>query len=368
MPLRNSVALALTLLGAVVSARDVPGNIQSFLDNIRAQKQCKNVLAGGFHSSNGDSGDFEYCGDHLKDFNVIYLQGRNGQLVNLDIDCDGVQRGPADDGRCGSSSDTQSQSSFRDELQGYGAGQKDLNAHVHPYVVFGNNGERPGWRKFDPTKYGVEPLSVMAVVCDNKLVYGIWGDTNGDDAEEAMVGEASISLATACFGKGVNGNAGHDENDVLYIAFPGKDAVPGAKGAKWNAKSYQEFDGSISRLGDQLIQRIDSKAGSRGGGREGRGGRDSDGGGDGDSDSTTNPAFPPNGNGNPSSPTPDKNSSASPPSRNDNPSFLPIGKEDSASPSASNGCSRKGRCKGASCKSYKDCSDELVCESGKRTG
>jgi hypothetical protein len=31
-------------------------------------------------------------------------------------------------------------------------------------------------------------------------VYGIWGDTNGDDGDEAMVGEASISLATACFG------------------------------------------------------------------------------------------------------------------------------------------------------------------------
>lgn len=56
MPLRNSVALALTLLGAAVSARDVPGNVQSFLDNIRAQRQCRNVLAGGFHSSDDDSG------------------------------------------------------------------------------------------------------------------------------------------------------------------------------------------------------------------------------------------------------------------------------------------------------------------------
>lgn len=71
-----------------------------------------------------------------------------------------------------------------------------------------------------------------------------------------MVGEASISLATACFGSGVNGNAGHDDNDVLYIAFPGRDAVPGAKGAKWNAQSYNDFENSISALGDKLIQRI----------------------------------------------------------------------------------------------------------------
>jgi hypothetical protein len=34
------------------------------------------------------------------------------------------------------------------------------------------------------------------------------------------VGEASIALATACYGISVNGNSGHDENDVLYIAFP----------------------------------------------------------------------------------------------------------------------------------------------------
>lgn len=71
-----------------------------------------------------------------------------------------------------------------------------------------------------------------------------------------MVGEASISLATACYGKGINGNSGHDDNDVLYIAFPGKDAVPGAKGAKWNAQNYNDFENSIAGLGDRLIQRI----------------------------------------------------------------------------------------------------------------
>lgn len=121
----------------------------------------------------------------MHDFNVIYLQGRNGQLVNLDIDCDGVQRGPADDGRCGSSNDTQSQTSFKSELQHYGRGQTDLDAHIHPYVVFGNYGEKPDWRKFDPKKYGVEPLSVMAVVCNNKLVCRPWS-RSGASLEEAV--------------------------------------------------------------------------------------------------------------------------------------------------------------------------------------
>jgi hypothetical protein len=38
---------------------------------------------------------------------------------------------------------------------------------VHTFVVFGNDGTSPS---FDPEKYGIEPLSVMAVVCGNKLV------------------------------------------------------------------------------------------------------------------------------------------------------------------------------------------------------
>ncbi|KAM0342018.1 hypothetical protein ACHAPU_009746 [Fusarium lateritium] len=237
-------------------ARSVPDNIRAFRKAIMAQKQCKNSLAGGFYSSDDESATSTYCGDHLSDYQVIYLQGTNGRLVNMDIDCDGEQGGPADDGRCGSSGDTQSQTSFRDEFASYGTGRQDLNANVHPYVVFGNDGSKPGWNTFHPREHGVEPLSVMAVVCGEKLIYGVWGDTNGDDGEKPVVGEASISLATACFGKEVNGNSGHDETDVLYVAFTGHDAVPGGRGADWAASTYDEFNASITPLGDKLIQRI----------------------------------------------------------------------------------------------------------------
>ena len=77
-----------------------------------------------------------------------------------------------------------------------------------------------------------------------------------------MVGEASISLATACYGTGITGNNGHDQDDVLYIAFPGSDAVPGANGAKWAAGDYATFESSITALGDQLIARIGSSGGT----------------------------------------------------------------------------------------------------------
>lgn len=188
---------------------------------------------------------------------MIYLQGTKGKLVNMDIDCDGVQGSSADDGRCGSSGDTQSVTSFQDQLKSYGTDQKDLDANVHPYVVFGNVGTKKNWPTFDAQKHGIKPLSVMAVVCGDKMFYGIWGDENGDDGDEAMVGEASISLATACFGDGMNGDNGHDEDDVLYIAFPGSDAVPGEDGADWDAKNFKDFEESLGGVGDKLVARIE---------------------------------------------------------------------------------------------------------------
>jgi len=48
--------LVAALLSSSVVARDIPENVKTFYDKIRKQGQCDNVLAGGFHSSDGDSG------------------------------------------------------------------------------------------------------------------------------------------------------------------------------------------------------------------------------------------------------------------------------------------------------------------------
>jgi hypothetical protein len=71
-----------------------------------------------------------------------------------------------------------------------------------------------------------------------------------------MVGEASISLATLCFGTSMNGNNGYSNTDVLYIAFPGSEAVPGANGAAWAADNVSKFESSLQTLGNKLIARI----------------------------------------------------------------------------------------------------------------
>ena len=178
----------------------------------------------------------------------------------MDVDCDGANNTGGD---CANDPSGQSQTAFMDSLPQYGI--NDLDANVHPYVVFGNAG-------FDPQSFGMEPLSVMAVVCNNQLVrldspyndhcypqlgtqtnfqqfYGVWGDTNGYDS----TGEASIALAQMCFpNDGLTGDNGHGPDDVLYIGFTGQDAVPGGS-ADWQAGDRWSFEASIKDLGDRLV-------------------------------------------------------------------------------------------------------------------
>lgn len=262
------IFLALALTSLPIAARDVPPNLHNLHTRLLSQKSCKNPLSDrGFYSSEDGPGTYTYCGDHLADYRIIYIRGKGrGKLANMDVDCDGLQGGPGDDGRCsvGASPDYQGITAFQDVVESYNvSGVRDLNTYVHPYVVFGNEIEADDARidgalLFDPREHGVEPLSVMAVVCGGgrKLVYGVWGDTNGDDGAKPMVGEASLALATECGGTEMSGSNGIDEEDILYLAFAGTEAVPGREGAKWDAKSFEEFERSIEGLGDRLLQRI----------------------------------------------------------------------------------------------------------------
>lgn len=148
---------------------------------------------------------------------MVYLQGARGALADMDVACDGQRRrrpGPARDGRCDAARDARGQTAFAEIVRGYGAGVRDLDPYGRPFVVFGNvrgrggghggggggrggggggkggddDGEdggaddgEGGWSggstettgavgTFDPRQYGIEPLSVMAVVCGKQMV------------------------------------------------------------------------------------------------------------------------------------------------------------------------------------------------------
>lgn len=104
---------------------------------------------------------------------MLYLHGTGSKLANMDIDCDGDQS-DLGDGRCGKSQDTQSQTAFKDLVRKYskknGKAVSDLNANFIPYVAFGNYGNKKGYTNFHPEDFGLQPLSVMAVLCGDKLV------------------------------------------------------------------------------------------------------------------------------------------------------------------------------------------------------
>ncbi|THC93624.1 hypothetical protein EYZ11_006908 [Aspergillus tanneri] len=223
--------ILLSLLVRLISAYDVPDNLRDIYDNHKSG-DCSSKLAEGFTDGIGGDNSFTYCGD-IDGAIFVHSSGNGGQYANMDVDCDGVNNSG---GACGDDPTGQNQTSFKGLLNQYGI--DELDANIHPYVVFGNEA-------FNPQEYGMEPLSVMAVH------YGIWGDTNDEDS----TGEASISLAKPCYpGGGITGDNGHSENDVLYIGFMGPDAVPGD--ADWTAQDAGAFEESIRDLGDQLVAKL----------------------------------------------------------------------------------------------------------------
>ncbi|QGI83540.1 hypothetical protein CEK25_010269 [Fusarium fujikuroi] len=227
--------LTAVTLGTAASAYQLPQNLKSIYDNHKAGS-CSNRLSDRFPEG------ARYCGDIS---GAIYLKGSNGNYDNMDIDCDGANNHA---GACSNDPSGQGETAFKDTVKNYGI--PDLDANVHPYVVFGNDGASPS---FDPQQHGIKPLSVMAVVCNGEVHYGIWGDTNGGTS----TGEASISLAELCFpNQGLNGDNGHGEKDVLYIGFKGDEAVPGKNGADWKAASRADFSKSIRALGDKLVAKL----------------------------------------------------------------------------------------------------------------
>ena len=180
------------------------------------------------------------------------------------------------------------------------------------------------------------------------------------------MGEASISMATLCFGDSINGNDGHDPADVLVLAFTGTDAVPGADGALWDAQNvtaFIEFE-PFDKLGDTLVARIGGSSGGEGNetATSGGGNETTTAGGD-STTATTNP--------DPVTQSTDGGGSGSTPSTTLVTSIKPAdtsitASSDSASSTdSSDSCAWAGHCAGTTCSSSDDCSGDLTCSDGR---
>ncbi|CRG88486.1 hypothetical protein PISL3812_05516 [Talaromyces islandicus] len=121
-------------------------------------------------------------------------------VSNMNVDCDGI------DYKCKGNPDGQDTTD-----------NGELAAYEVPWVVIPEH--------FQEAYSDVLPgNNLAAVICNNKMFYGIYGDSDGDTPED--IGEASWLMARTCFpDEDLNGNNGHDALDVSYIVFVGKDSI-----------------------------------------------------------------------------------------------------------------------------------------------
>ncbi|KAJ5352174.1 hypothetical protein N7452_001148 [Penicillium brevicompactum] len=149
-------------------------------------------------------------------------------VADMDVDCDGLNF------QCEGNQDGQAVTDF-------GA----LSAYAVPFIVIPN--------RFGVQYKGALPgNNVAAVICNGKMFYGIYGDTNG--ASPQAIGEASWLMAQTCFpNDNLNGNRGHAETDVTYIVFTGNDAV--LPGSALNEHYITDFT-TLRSMGDKLVHSL----------------------------------------------------------------------------------------------------------------
>ncbi|KAJ7910503.1 fungal chitosanase of glycosyl hydrolase group 75-domain-containing protein [Mycena leptocephala] len=109
-------------------------------------------------------------------------------LADMDIDCDGVSY------QCPGETTGESETSF-------GA----LDTTLVPWFVIPDQ-----FQSAD-----LQPNALGAIICNGKMFYAIFGDTNGDGVTVEVTGEGSLLLGQACFpDDGISGNNGHTAPDV----------------------------------------------------------------------------------------------------------------------------------------------------------
>lgn len=139
----------------------------------------------------------------------ISICGLNGAVfwkADMDIDCDGKPSTV-----CNKSTDPafQAQTSATDSKGAF------LDASKLPYVVI----PLPSTR-FDYAKAGLELGTVVAVIYNGKVEYGVFGDEGPDN----IIGEASYAMAQL-LGIDPDPATGGTDTGVTYIAFTGKASV-----------------------------------------------------------------------------------------------------------------------------------------------
>jgi len=125
--------------------------------------------------------------------------------ADMDIDCDGKMSA-----QCNLSTDA----SYMAQTAATDSNGEFLDAATLPFVVIPGRSAR-----FDYIDAGLGMRSVVAVIFDGKVEYGVLGDVG----PQAIIGEASYRMAEL-LGIDPDPSTGGAESGVAYIAFTGTDA------------------------------------------------------------------------------------------------------------------------------------------------
>lgn len=151
--------------------------------------------------------------------------------ADMDIDCDGLNY------NCKGNGDGQQETNF-------GA----LSAYAVPWSVIPQ-------RFVEAHRSALQGNNLVAVICNGKMFYSIFGDTQG--VPPLVIGEASWLLARTCFpNDNLDGATGHTKADVTYIAFTGSGSV--LPSSALNSHYITNYD-KLKSLGDELVDKLVKK-------------------------------------------------------------------------------------------------------------
>lgn len=154
---------------------------------------CDDKLGGGYAPDHGKPEDIEVCG----------IDGAVFWKADLDIDCDGVVSDV-----CNWNTDPW----FQDHTSATTSTGEWLDAASLPYVVLPLPSER-----WDYQRAGLDHGSVIAVIYDGQLEFGVFGD----EGPREIIGEASYRMAEL-LGIDPDPAVGGADDGAVYIAFPGE--------------------------------------------------------------------------------------------------------------------------------------------------
>ena len=175
----------------------MPPDAPSAQDLLARIASCDQVIGGTFADDSGGTSYREICGLPMAMF----------WKADMDIDCDGQPSG-----ECNSMTDP----SWQGDTAAHDSQGNPLDSASLPYVVVPGISSR-----FDYSAAGLELGTVIAVIHQGKLEYGVFGDIG----PRAIIGEASYAMAQAV-GVDPDPATGGVDDGVSYIAFVGAVADP----------------------------------------------------------------------------------------------------------------------------------------------